>query len=513
MRKTWGVVLGIFLALFPLLVPAGEGFTPQHRRMAAVTLLMAAWWITEAIPIPATALVPLAAFPLLGILSSKETAPTYGDHLVFLFLGGFLIASAMERWGLHRRIAMNIIAAMGAGTRALLLGFMVATAFLSMWISNTATTLMMLPIAVAVVNHLADRGRDPDLSETVRRELGSILMLGIAFAASIGGVGTLIGTPPNIVFTGFSARLFPDAPEITFSQWMEIGLPFVLVLLPVAFLVVWKIGGRIPAGQLDAKEARSQVQRERKRLGPMSRPERTVLVVFVTTAILWITRRGLDLGQLQIPGWSHLFPWSGKIHDATVAMTMAVLLFLIPVTDPESGRHRPVLLWSEAVGRIPWGILLLFGGGFALARGFRETGLDVWLGGHLARFTAAPPPLLILATSLLAMMLTEVTSNTATTTLLMPILAAAARGAGLHPYLLMLPATLAASCAFMLPVATPPNAIVFGSGWLTIPRMARTGVTLNLVSAVLITLLVLTLGRWALDMGNLSLPPWASPGM
>jgi len=506
MRHRVGLLLGLLLAAIPILVPAGPEFTILHRKMAAVVLLMATWWITEAIPIPATALLPLALFPLLGILSSAETAPSYGDHLVFLFLGGFLIASAMERWNLHRRVAIMTISIIGAGPGRLLLGFMAATAFLSMWISNTATTLMMLPIASAVVRHVAEDVADKTRGETVRREFGSILMLGIAYAASIGGVGTLIGTPPNIVMSGFITRLFPDMPEITFLQWMLVGVPFVLTSLPIAAWIVWRFGGRIPRGLIDPSAAARLVQDERAKLGPMTGPERAVAVLFALTAVLWITRRPVDVGGLTVPGWSALFPWKEGIHDTTVAVAMALLLFLIPVRPPGERTRRPLLEWREAAETIPWGILLLFGGGFALAAGFRETHLDAWMGDQLVHLTGAPTFSLVLSTTLLMTFLTEVTSNTATTTLLLPVLASAAQAAHLHPLLLMLPATLAASCAFMLPVATPPNAVVFGTGWLTIGRMARTGFLLNLATALLIAVLVLGLGRPVLHM----MPPEAA---
>lgn len=494
MPRRLRLILGIVLAAVPLVAPGPE-FTWDQRKMASVALLMAAWWITEAIPIPATALLPLALFPLLGVLPSKQTASAYGDHLVFLFLGGFLIASAMERWNLHRRIAVFTIGLLGAGPRRIMLGFMVATAFLSMWISNTATTLMMVPIAAAVVKQLAGNVQDPDQKRRVTGELGAVLMLALAYSASIGGIGTLVGTPPNIVFSGFYTRLLPDAPEISFSQWMLVGIPFVVVALPIAFLVVWRFGGSVPLDLLQTADSGSLIREEKRKLGPMTGPEKLVLVIFALTALLWITRKSIDLGGVTVPGWSVVFPWQSSIHDATVAMGMALLLFILPVRPPGESRLRPALNWEEAVGKIPWGILLLFGGGFALAAGFRETGLDGWLGGQLTQLTKAPVVVLVLATCLLSMLLTEVTSNTATTTLLMPILASAADGAQLPPILLMLPAALAASCAFMLPVATPPNAIVFGTGWLTIPRMARTGVLLNFITAILITILVMTLGR------------------
>ncbi|MBU1702333.1 MAG: SLC13 family permease [Candidatus Eisenbacteria bacterium] len=507
--KRKSLILGLIIAAIPIVIPGGA-ITPEQRKMAAVAILMAVWWITEAIPIPATALLPLALFPLLGIMPSKQVAPSYGDQLVFLFLGGFLIASAIERWNLHRRIAILTISWIGASPGRLLIGFMTSTALLSMWISNTATALMMVPIAIAVVTHLADASPEGHNRESLKRELGCIIMLGIAYAASIGGVGTLIGTPPNIVFTGLTNKLFPEAPEISFMQWMIIGVPFVLVAMPAAAWVIWRFGGTLPKGQLHPGEAARQVREERRKLGPMTGAEKVVLTVFATTALLWMTRRPIELGSLTLPGWSTLFPWQAGIHDATVAVTMALLLFILPVRPPGSKSRRPVLQWQEAVGRVPWGILILFGGGFALAAGFRQTGLDGWLGAQLAQLTGVATPFLVLATSLLTTFLTEVTSNTATTTLLMPVLASAAKGAHLHPYLLMLPAALAASCAFMLPVATPPNAIVFGSGWLTIPRMARTGLILNLITALIIVALVLTLGRLALDMGSLGLPAWAS---
>jgi len=479
LKRKIGLVLGVVLFAVLLAAPEPAGMTPQTARAAAAALLMATWWITEAIPIPATALLPVALYPVLGIMDAKTTARAYGDHNVFLFMGGFFIAMAMQKWGLHRRIALHIISVVGQGPRTIVLGFMCATAFLSMWISNTATTMMMLPIAMAVLAHVAGEKSPPALAPA--------LMLGVAYSASIGGLGTLIGTPPNVIFAGAVERLFPDLGGIGFLEWMTVAVPLVLVFIPVTWVYLTRVAFRVPGG--GGRAGREAVRAELAQMGRMSRGERYVLVVFVLTALAWAFRRDIDLGVFTIPGWSDLLGISHMVTDATVAVGAALVLFVLPV-DLERGEFALDWEWAS---RIPWGVLILFGGGFALAASFRETGLDQWVGGGLEAAAELPPFLLIFLTCLVMTFLTEMTSNTATASMAMPILAAAAVAAGAHPLLLMIPATLSASCAFMLPVATPPNAIVFGSGAVTIPQMARAGLGLNLIGAVLITILTYVL--------------------
>lgn len=510
-RPLVGLILGPLLFAFLVLVPAPAGLSGEAMRMAAVAALMAVWWITEAIPIPATALLPLPLFPLLGILDAGTTPSSYADRMIYLFFGGFLIAVAMQNVGLHRRIALRIIGLIGGSPSRLVLGFMIATAFLSLWISNTATTMMMLPIAMAVVLQMSEGGGTPheqDRAEMFRNNFGLVLMLGIAYSASIGGIGTLVGTPPNIVMAGFVRKLYPAAPEIDFLQWMLLGLPLVIVFIPLAWFYLVRWGSPVPVRSLgvEAGLGREYISGELDRLGPMSRGERIVAAVFCLAAFGWIFRQPINLGFYTTWGLTNLFP---LIDDSTVSMTMGTALFLLP-RGIENGRIRFVLDWKTARAGVPWGILILYGGGFALARGMEVTGLALWIGERLTWLSGVPVPVVILCTCLLLTFLTEITSNTATTTMLIPVLASAAVAMGAHPFLLMIPAAISASCAFMLPVATPPNAIIFGSGWVRIPQMAKAGIWLNLIGAVLVTALVCTLGLTIFDIDPSQLPEWAT---
>ncbi len=471
-----GLALGPLLAILVLLLPTPEALSWQGQKVAAVTALVACWWITEALPIPVTSLVPLVALPVLGAMNGKEVAAQYTGDPIFLFLGGFLIAIAIEVTDLHRRIALAVIAVVGTGPKMAVLGFMVAAALLSMWISNTATALMMLPIALAVI-----RGLEPLLAgERDRRNMAVALLLGIAYACSIGGVATPVGTPPNVVFLGLYEKLHPELEVPTFSQWMWTFLPVTAVMLPLAWVLLTMV--LFPARR--SEEGRRQGAAALPRPdGPMTRDQWLVLAVFCAAALLWIGRRDLELGGLLLPGWSRLLgPGAEMVTDGTVAVALAALLFVIP---SQRGDARALLRWKDAT-RVPWGILLLFGGGFAIAHAFKESGLSAFTGSHLEQLGALPLPLLLLVIVLGVTHLTEITSNTATTTVLVPIAAAAALPLGVHPLLLMLPVTLAASCAFMLPVATPPNAIIFGSGQVRMGQMISAGVVLNLVSAVVL---------------------------
>ncbi|MBI4384772.1 MAG: SLC13/DASS family transporter [Nitrospinae bacterium] len=487
--------IAVFAAL--ALMPAPEGMTAEAQRMLAVAALMAVWWIGEGVPIAVAALLPLALFPILGIMPSKETAPHYANHLIFLFLGGFMIALAMEKWNFHKRLALTIISVIGNSLGHIVLGFMVATAFISMWISNTATAMMMLPVAMAVVRQVASQGslhgkRDPETEKTILYGLGPVLMLAIAYSASIGGIGTLIGTPPNIVFAGFYKKLFPGNPEITFLQWMVLAMPIVVALLPVAWVYLCRFVSTIPLDKIEFGDKDSDIiRKELTALGPMSRAEKFIAVAFASAAFLWIFREPLPIGWLTVPGWSSLFPHPAFLHDATVAMFVGTLLMVVPLDIDEGVEHKGkkehfVLDWETVESGVPWGVLLLFGGGFALAAGIEKTGLDHWIGRQLAGAGHLPLPAIMLIVCLAVAALTEVTSNTATATMILPIMGSLAEGIGVHPLYLMVPAALSSSFAFMLPVSTPPNAIVFASGWLTVPRMAKAGLALNLIGAFLI---------------------------
>ncbi|MCI0692512.1 SLC13 family permease [candidate division KSB1 bacterium] len=514
LRRRIGLLLGLpifFLLLWPALTP---GLGEAARRLLATSALMALWWITEAIPIPATALLPMCLYPLLGILPMAEVTRNYGDENIFLFFGGFLIAMAMQKWNLHRRLALHIVRLIGAGPRRLVLGFMCATAFLSMWISNTATTMMMYPIALAVILQLTTQERPATSDQQPVANFRACMMLAIAYAASIGGLGTLIGTPPNIIFAGNARKLFPEAPPVDFLHWLAFGLPLILLFLPIAWLTLTRLLFPITSDLFAG--GRDLIDLETKKLGRMSAGERGVLAIFLLTGLAWIFRVDLELGFATIPGWASRLGLAEKVSDATVAMIAGTSLFFVPVNFPRltlkgiqwKGGGEFLLDWPTAI-KIPWGILLLFGGGIAMSAGFKSTGLSIWLGERLATLGDWPPIGMIATVCFMVTFLTEVTSNTATATIFMPIMAATAQALHLHPFLLMIPAAISASCAFMLPVATPPNAIVFASGYVTVPQMARAGIWLNLIGVVLITVIVYTFVMPVLQIDFSSLPSWA----
>lgn len=476
-RGAAGRALGPLLFAAIALAPTGS-LAGSAQSVAAVVAWMAVWWVTEAVPLAATSLLPLVLFPLLGVRGVGKVARAYGDEIVFLFLGGFVVALAVERAGLHRRLALAIVAAVGASERRLVLGFLAATAALSMWLSNTATTLMLLPIAAGAVERL------PDARAPAR------IFLAVAYGASIGGIGTLIGTPTNLVLAGMAPSLVPGLPPIGFGRWMLFGVPLVACLVPVAAALL----GRGLAGGA-APETAGALRREREAHGPLSTAERRAAALFGLTALAWITRATLDFGAFRVPGWSELLPDPKLATDAVPAVTAAVAAMLI---RSGGGERRPLVTWAEAHAGVPWGVLLLFGGGFALAGGVQASGLDAWLADRLHGLAGLPLPVLVLALTLVGMFVTEFMSNTAAATLLMPILAALARALDVPPYLLMTPAIVACSCAFMLPVATPPNAIAIGTGRVGAADLFREGLRLNLACAAIITLLTATLGRLVL---------------
>ncbi len=477
-RVLWGRIVGPLLFLGVLLLPAGQLGALGLRVVAAIAW-MAVWWVTEAVPLAITSLLPLVLFPLMSVRGIRDVAPNYAEHMVFLFLGGFVLALAVERSGLHRRLALGILHRIGSSPRRLVWGFLLSTATLSMWLSNTATTLMMLPIAAGVVDRMEEE------------RAGMRLFLAVAFGASIGGLGTLIGTPPNLVLAGMAPGLVPGIAPLTFGGWMLFGIPLVVLMLPVAGLLLSRGLSRKDSGAMETLES------ERLALGPMAPRERRAALLFGVTALAWITRSGMTFGNLSIPGWGQLFSDPRTVSDAVPAVAAAVLAALVP---GGGGDRRPLVTWEEIRHGVPWGVLLLFGGGFAVADAVSSVGVDTWLAGRLHGISVLPLPLMVLAVALVAMGATELTSNTATATLLMPVMAALARVLEVPPYLLMVPATVACSCAFMLPVATPPNAIVIGSGHVTAPDLFREGIRLNLIAAVIITVLTLTLGRLVLPM-------------
>ena len=471
-RQKLGLILGPVLFVLMLIVPTPAGMEPEAQRMAAIALLMATWWMCESIPIPATSLLPIALFPWMGVMATGRATAPYASHLIFLFMGGFIIALAMQRWNLHRRIAMNIVKVVGFSPPRLIFGFMAATAVLSAFVSNTATTVMMMPIGLAIITHVVTEGKKEGLDKHIdfspeQFAFGLNLMLGIAYAASIGGMATLIGTPPNTVLAGYLSKT--HGYEITFATWMMVGVPLVLIMLPLCWLWLTRIANpmklkKVPGG-------RDLIDEELRMMGKMNTGERWTALVFALTALSWIFRKQLGF----------LFPEPGMITDATIAMIGALVLFLIPI---DMKKNIFVMDWHWA-SKMPWGVLILFGGGLALAEGFKVTQLAEWIGLQVTLLENAPVLILVIAVAALIIFLTELTSNTATAAMSMPILAAVAIGLGQNPLLLLVPAAIAASCAFMLPVATPPNAIVFGSGYVTIPQMAKSGFGLNILSILL----------------------------
>lgn len=496
-----GLWLGPLLFLLVLLLDLDPG-RPEVTRMAAIAVLMATWWITDAIPLFATALLPLFLFPLLGIERTGGTAPIYFNSTIVLFLGGFMIALTMEKWDVHRRIALWVIGAVGGGPARIVLGFMLASGFLSMWISNTATAIMMLPVGLAVILRMEEQfGLDRTRAFSVS------VMLGIAYACSAGGIATLVGTPPNLSLQRIFAITFPDAPHISFGVWFVMALPIAALMLGFAWILITRVFFRVPE---EVSVDRGVVESEMRKLGPVAFEERVILAVFALTAGLWVFRAPIEIGAITIPGWSRLLPYGELIDDGTVAITMACILFLVPARSP--GARSATVMGPDVVRKLPWNIVLLFGGGFALAHGFQSTGLARFIGEGLSGLSAVPPLVLILAICLAMTFLTELTSNTATTEMVLPIFAAVGVATGVHPLLLMIPATLSASCAFMMPVATPPNAVVFGSNRVRIAEMARVGIVLNLIGAVVITLIFRALGPLLFGIEPGVLPDWAHPG-
>ncbi|MBW3595696.1 MAG: SLC13 family permease [Planctomycetes bacterium] len=465
---------------------AGD-LSAEGRATAALAVWMGVWWMTEALPLAATALLPIVVFPLAGVLPIGEAAAQYANPYIFLFLGGFLIALAMERWNLHRRIALGTLSVVGAAPRNLVGGFMLATAFLSMWISNTASTVMMLPIGASVITLARSRYGDEESPREITG-LATCLMLGIAYSASIGGLATLVGTPTNAVLAGFVSENY--GVQIGFLRWMMLGLPLAVIFLFIAWMFLTRVLFPIQLGELPG--GRALMRSELQKLGPLSRGERIVLTVFLGAAAAWICREPLQ-------NWEALaarVPPLARVHDTTIALAAALVLFATPV---DWRRGEFVLDWPTAK-KLPWDVLLLFGGGLSLAAGFEASKLSEWIGQQVAQAGALPPLAFITLITAVVILLTEMTSNTATASAFYPVLGGIAVGLEIDPLLLLVPGCLAASCAFMLPVATPPNAIVFGSGYLTIGQMAKAGVWLNLIGLVLIVALMKTLGVWVFGL-------------
>lgn len=511
-KKLIGLALGpILFALTNLLItpeivgPELWGLTPAARAVLASTFWVVTWWITEAVPIPVTSLLPIILFPITGAIEIGTVTANYAKPMIFLFLGGFILALAMERWNLHRRIALSIIAAIGTQARLIVLGFMLATGFLSMWISNTATTMMMVPIALAIISQISlFLSREENLSPGMvknRDSLGIVLLLSIAYSASIGGLATLIGTPTNIIFSGFIKDFYnkpedlaflqsfqeagvgqsaKELVEISFMEWFQIGFPVAVVMIFFTWFYLVRVA--FPLSNEPLNSGRSEIKKQLKELGKISPEEKRVLIVFTTVALLWMMREPLTT-------W--FAPYLDGLDDNIIALIGGLSLFVIP--SNEKGKF--LMNWKTA-NKLPWGILLLFGGGFALASGFKESHLADWMASGLESMKGIHLFIFILAITALVNFLTELTMNVATVTMILPILAALAISTELHPFGLMVAATMAASCAFMLPIATAPNAIVFGAGYIKMKDMIRAGFALNLISIGIVSLVTYFLLGW-----------------
>ncbi len=503
MIRWGGLIAGPVLALLayfflPQEYAGVEGkmvpFSAAGRATLAMMIWMATWWLTEAVDIEVTALLPLATFGLLGIASMKAAAAPYADDTIFLFMGGFLLALSMQRWGLDKRIALTTLRMVGTKPANMIAGFMIATGLLSAFVSNTATAAMMMPIAMSVIALIEHQTRttttenDPEKSAASERDLRNLsvaLLLAIAYSASIGGIATIIGTPPNVILVGFLKEKIDEKYriDISFHQWLKIGIPLTIIFLPLVWLILTRL--LFPVKMQRIEGGHELIEREYRKLGKLNRGEKITFIVFTLTALLWITRPWLSR-----IGWGEgdhrTLPLKG-LSDAGIAMLAGLVLFVTPVNRSQ---RQFTMNWATAV-KLPWGILILFGGGLSLAAAVQANGVAQFIGSQTAIFQGASPLVVVIVITTMVIFLTELTSNTATTAALLPVMAALAPGLGVHPYLLAFPTAIAASCAFMLPVATPPNAIVFASGHVTIPQMCKAGFWLNIIGIVLITLLAM----------------------
>ncbi|MBL7978956.1 MAG: DASS family sodium-coupled anion symporter [Bacteroidetes Order II. Incertae sedis bacterium] len=486
-RQLVGLVLGPLFLVVMQLLPAPEGMSEAAWNTASVAMLMATWWITEAIPIPITSLIPIVLFPIMGVLKIGEATAPYADPVVYMFMGGFIIALAMEKWNLHKRIALGIIQKVGTSPERLIFGFMLSAAFISMWINNTATTMMMLPIALSVVRLLYSEGENKEQHNFV-----VVLMLAIAHASTIGGIGTLIGTAPNMFFAGFMSKTY--GIQIGFLDWMLAVMPLVFLSIPLVTIILTRLVFPIKIKEIEG--AKEMVTREKNSLGSLSVAEKWVGFAFILVAFLWVFK------SLSEPVFGLKTPF---LSDAGIGITGCVILFLIPLNLK---RGVFVMDWQTA-SKLPWELILLFGGGLSLAEAIGTSGLAVWIGNSLSALSILPTLLLLFCIVVLTIILTEFTSNTALTATLLPVLGPVALQMGENPLLLLIPATIAASTGFMMPVGTPPNAIVYGTGYIKVTEMIRAGIWLNLLFAVLVTALAYTLITWVFGIQFGQIPDWA----
>ena len=464
--------LGPFMAVGMTFMDIPEGMSAVAFKVAIMGILMAIWWATEAVPIAVTAMLPLVLFPLFGVSSIQDAATPFANKVIYLFLGGFIVAFAMQRWNLHKRIALTILQYVGGDGKSLVAGFMFVSAALSMWVMNTSTTMMLLPIAISVITVINSTNKH--ISDRESEDFQYSILLGIAYASTIGGMSTLVGTAPNAMMAAFLFETYEI--QVNFSEWMLIGVPLSFVMVPLAWLSLTKWVFHVNFKTNHSGQESLRIMKND--LGVISKPEIRVGIVFLLMALAWILRPLL----IKISFLSDL-------DDSSIAMAGAILLFIIPSGDKED----PLLLRWEHLSSLPWSILILFGGGLSLATAVSNSGLAEWIGSNLSSVGSLPLPLLVMSIAMMIIFLTELTSNIATTATFLPVIGAIAIEMGINPIILAAPVTLAASCAFMLPVATPPNAIVFGSGLLRIPRMIRAGIALNIIGIIIVTTLSITL--------------------
>lgn len=490
-KKYIGLFTGILVFVLIMILPTPEGMTYQAKSVAAVVLLMSIWWVTEAVPVFATAFLPLVLYPILQVLPADKTAANYGHNYVLMMLGGFFIAKAIEAQNLHKRIALVIISFFGISRQRIIISMMIATAFLSMWIANVTAAVMMFPIALSIISKEENDNKG-------QSTFGTALMLGIAYSATIGGLGTLIGSPTNLILIGILEKLFPAAPPITFMTWLKIGLPILVVFLPVfAYYLIryFKVSGNL-------SNSESIIADELKALGKTTVGEKRVIFVCLIAIFGWVFREDMVLGSVTIPGWSSLLGLEDYVHDSTVSIAAAMLLFILP-----SDKKTRLLDWKQA-SQVPWGVVIIVGGGYAIAAGFEKTGLADWLGGHLAFISSFPFLIVLILLIAFVMIFTEFNSNTATANIMLPIMASMAVAASFNPLLLMIPATIASSLGFMMPAGTGPNTVVLGSGRVSVKQMIKCGVWLNLISLVLVTIILYLIVIPLLGLET-TLPEWA----
>lgn len=490
-KKYWGLWIGIVCFLVILFLPEPDGMSASAKATAAVVVLMSIWWISEAIPVYVTAFLPLVLYPVLKIMQPAQTAANYGHNYALMFLAVFFLAKAIETQKLHKRIALTIINMFGTSRKKIIFSMMAATGLVSMWIANVTTALMMLPIALAIV------AKDEEVEGKVN-SFATALMLSIAYAASIGGLATLIGSPTNMIFVGIFEKLFPEAPPISFFTWLKIGIPIFIVFIPTFWFFItrfYNINGRL-------SDNLTIIEDELKALGAMKTGEKRVLTLGILTVMCWVFKADLVFGDLVIPGWTSLLNLDGYMHDSTIAMASALVLFALPAGD-----GKRLITWKEA-SQIPWGVVMIVGGGYAVAEGFAETGLADWLGLQLNFIGSFPFIVILISVVAFVLFFTEFNSNTASANILLPVLASTALAASVNPLLIMIPATIACSCAFMMPAATGPNTVVLASERVSVAEMVKCGFWLNIITVVLLTLLLyFVIIPWLnLEMG---LPSWA----